>query len=245
MTEPRYRSGINGSKTLLCMAALSNNKVCNNLAIKGKQYCKHHGGKMPSTQESALFKSGLWSAQRRRFSGVAPKLLSRINELREDPELFSLRDDAAYLTALMDNRAEAASAGVSLEHYEHIKEQYNACRSAINTDSFDESFKYLGKLIRDGVDEYKASNDVVDLIKKRADIIEVEQKIMQTKAYTLEVDQAYSLIMQVLAEIKKSVKDPDAMSAIQNGVTKLLRVYQEDDIQDADIIEDDQDLQYG
>jgi hypothetical protein len=140
----------------------------------------------------------------------------------------------------MDNRAEAASSGVSLEHYENIRDQYNTCKHAIGTESFDDAFKYLGKQIRDGIDEYKASNDVVELIKRRTEVIEAEQKIMQSKAYTLEVDQAYSLIMQVLKVIQNTVKDPDDMALIRSGVQKLLRVYQEDEIQDAEIIDYDQ-----
>ncbi len=240
MVEERYRVNVTGGKSLLCQAQLSGDRLCNNIAIKGRQFCKHHGGKLPIAQDSALFKTGLWSAQRRRFANVAPKLLTRINELREDPELFSLKDDAAYITALMDNRAEAASSGVSLEHYENIRDQYNTCKHAIGTEGFDEAFKYLGRQIREGIDEYKASNDVVELIKRRTEVIEAEQKIMQSKAYTLEVDQAYSLIMQVLKVIQDTVKDPDDMALIKSGVQKLLRVYQEDDIQDAEIIDDDQ-----
>jgi hypothetical protein len=243
MTEERYRVGVSGGKSLLCQAQIANDKLCNNIAIKGRKYCKHHGGKLPVAQESALFKTGLWSAQRRRFANVAPKLLTRINELREDPELFSLKDDAAYITALMDTRAEAASAGVSLEHYESIRDQYNVCKHALGSDSFDDAFKYLGKQIRDGIDEYKASNDVVELIKKRTEVIEAEQKIMQAKAYTLEVDQAYSLIMQILKVVQTNVKDPQEMSAIKDGFSKLLRVYQEEEIQDAEIIENDQTTQ--
>jgi hypothetical protein len=240
MAEERYRVNVTGGKSLLCQAQLSEDRLCNNIAIKGRQFCKHHGGKLPIAQDSALFKTGLWSAQRRRFANVAPKLLTRINELREDPELFSLKDDAAYITALMDNRAEAASSGVSLEHYENIRDQYNTCKHAIGTESFDDAFKYLGKQILDGIDEYKASNDVVELIKRRTEVIEAEQKIMQSKAYTLEVDQAYSLIMQVLKVIQNTVKDPDDMALIRSGVQKLLRVYQEDEIQDAEIIDHDQ-----
>jgi hypothetical protein len=236
MTEARYRPSIKGSKALLCRAELSEGRLCNSLAIKGREYCKHHGGKLPLGPDSALFKTGLWSAQRRRFAGVAPKLLTRIDELRDDPELFSLRDDAAYITALMDARAEAAGEGVSLDHYNAIKSQYSLCKSMMHDpDSFESAFKDLGKMISSGVSEYEASKDVVDLIAKRADIIETEQKIMQAKAYTLEVDQAYSLIMQVLGVIKANVRDPSEMSAISDGFGKLLKTYQDAEIIDAEV----------
>lgn len=238
MTEPRYRQSPNGSKQLLCCATLQEGKLCNALAIKGRQFCKFHGGKTAVGIESATFKTGLWSAQRRRFASVAPKLLSRIDELREDPELFSLKDDTAYLTALMDVRAEAASEGISVEHYNNIKNQFTICSRMLSDPGFVEEFSTLGKMITDGIDTYSASQDVVELIEKRTKVIEIEQRMMHTKAYTLEVDQAYSLIMQVLGVIKSSVKDPEEMTLIRNGIGKLLKAYQEEDIIDAEIVEE-------
>ena len=136
----------------------------------------------------------------------------------------------------MDARAEAAGEGVSLDHYNAIKSQYSLCKSMMHDpDSFESAFKDLGKMISSGVSEYEASKDVVDLIAKRADIIETEQKIMQAKAYTLEVDQAYSLIMQVLGVIKANVRDPSEMSAISDGFGKLLKTYQDAEIIDAEV----------
>lgn len=238
MTEHRYRNSPNGSKQLLCCASLQEGKLCNSLAIKGRQFCKYHGGKAALGIESSAFKTGLWSAQRRRFASVAPKLLSRIDELRDDPELFSLKDDAAYLTALMDVRAEAASEGISFEHYTNIRSQFVICSRMLSDPGFTEEFSTLGKMITDGIDVYSASQDVVELIEKRTKVIETEQKMMHTKAYTLEVDQAYSLIMQVLGVIKASVKDPEEMTLIRSGITKLLKTYQEEDIIDAEIVEE-------
>jgi hypothetical protein len=242
MTEQRYRNSPNGSKQLLCCASLQEGKQCNNLAIKGRQFCKFHGGKAAVGIESATFKTGLWSAQRRRFASVAPKLLSRIDELREDPELFSLKDDAAYLTALMDVRAEAASEGISLDHYNNIKSQYVICSRMLSDPGFTEEFSALGKMISDGIDTYAASQDVIELIEKRTKVIEIEQRMMHTKAYTLEVDQAYSLIMQVLGVIKASVKDPDEMTLIRTGVSKLLKTYQDENIIDAEIVEENETI---
>ena len=59
------------------------------------------------------------------------------------------------------------------------------------------------------------------------------------KSYTLEVDQAYSLIMQVLSVVKQTVRDPDLIRAISEGVQKVLRVHQniDEDIQDAEVID--------
>lgn len=238
MSEQRFRTTPNGSKTPLCKAHIREGELCKNIAVKDRDFCKHHGGKALKGIDSPAFKTGLWSAQRRRFSKVAPTLLARIDEMRDDPELFSLRDDAAYVTALMEVRAEAASEGISVEHYKHLKEQYNICKSLLFTPEFNQEFTTLGNMLDEGIDLYAASKEVLELIERRAEIIEVEQKMVQSKAYSLEVDQAFSLIMQVLKVIQTNVKDQDSMNAINTGVLKLINVYRSnDEIIDAEVID--------
>jgi hypothetical protein len=183
------------------------------------------------------FKTGLYSVQRKRFSSIGSKLLDRVNELREDPELFSLKDDAAYITAIMDARAEAAAEGVSYEQYKKIKAIYSEARAAYGTEDFDEIFTNLGRAIDNTMDEYQASKDVIDLIEKRTEIVEAEQRLLHAKAYTLEVDQAFSLVMQVVDVVLKNVHSADEKQAIKAGVGKLLKVYENpDDVMEAEIV---------
>ena len=244
MDSEHVRKFANGSVAKLCNAVKSDGTKCMSMAVKGRDNCKHHGGTSLIGPDSPLFKSGLWSKQKRRFAQVAPKLLVRIDELREDPDLFSLKDDAAYLTALMDVRAEAASHGVSYEHYQDIQAIYNQMARAKKTgdqETFDELFKEIGDKIRNGVDMYKASSEVIELIGKRTDIVEAEQRMLHTKAYTLEVDQAYSLIMQVIGVVKKNTRNVDDMANIKAGIAQLLRQYQEEsEIIDAEVVSDEE-----
>lgn len=238
MTTEIATRKVNGADVKLCASLKRNGDRCKNVAVTGRDYCMHHGGRALTGVDNPAFKTGLWSKQRRRFSKVAPTLLTRIDELREDPDLFSLRDDAAYLTALMDIRAEAASNGISLEHYESIKNQMSVCRASYGTDEFMPAFKDLGKMINEGIDLYRASQDVVQLIDKRSELVEAEARMMHTKAYTLEVDQAYSLAMQILGVVKQCVRNVDELNAIKAGFSKLLKQYQQDDIMDAEIIDE-------
>jgi hypothetical protein len=238
MLEQRFRTTPNGSKTPLCNAHIREGELCKNIAVKDRDFCKHHGGKALKGIDCPQFKTGLWSAQRRRFSKVAPTLLAKIDEMRDDPELFSLRDDTAYITALMEVRAEAASEGISIEHYENLKRQFNICKSLLFTPEFAPEFTTLGNMMDEGIDLYEANKGVLELIERRADLIETEQKMMQGKAYSLEVDQAFSLIMQVLSVIKKCVTDAEQMAAINQGVLKLINVYKsEDEIIDAEVVD--------
>lgn len=235
--EPRYITNANNKQIKLCAAELGDGRKCNAAAMRDKDFCKHHGGKALVGPDSPTFKTGLWSNQRKRFSTVAPELLDRIEQFREDPELLSLRDDTAYITAVLDIRAEAASHGISKELYDDLRDQYNVCKISPE-EAFSKEFKKLGSMIANGIDAMRASDDVIDLIKKRADVIEIEQRMAHAKSYTLEVDQAYSLIMQVLDVVKKTVRDPEQVRAIIEGVDKLLKVHRNgsEEIIDAEVV---------
>lgn len=214
---------------------------CKRNAMEGHTLCGFHVSKATRNINSPTFKTGLHGMNRERFSSVAPKLLTRIRELRDDPELWSLKDDAAYITALLDLRAEAINEGITTEHYIEIKGLVKTLKSEWKSSNFEEVGKLIDALdssVTAGADATKASDSLIDLIKQRTFIVETEQKMLQSKSYILEVDQAYSLIMQVLDVIKKSVKDAEEMSAIKSGIGKLLKQYQEEDVIDAEVIDE-------
>ena len=233
----RYRIGPKGGRVRLCSFAMQDGKVCNIPALKEQSVCTKHAGQLEKVTNRLDFKTGLYSVQRKRFSNVGSKLLERVNELRDDPDLFSLKDDAAYITAIMDARAEAAAEGVSYEQYKKIKSLYAQADDAYGTDEFQDLFKSIGTALNNVMDEYQASKDVIELIERRTDIVEAEQRLLHAKAYTLEVDQAFSLVMQVVDVVLKNVRNPDEVQAIKSGVGKLMKVYENpEDIMDAEIV---------
>lgn len=239
----RYR--VDGStKTKLCNGIVVDNALdgttrnCNARAMKGRDYCQYHGGKALIGPEHPNFITGLASKNRKRFSTVGRQLLDRIEELREDVDLFSLKDDAAFITAIMDKRAEAAAEGVGIDQYKKVQAAYGLAHSKLGSPDFVDAFEQIGDVLTDTLTMYDASRDVIELIEKRVDIVEAEQRMMHAKAYTLEIDQAFSLVMQVLEIVKDNVRSSEELIAIQAGFQKLLKVYQspDDDVVDAEII---------
>jgi hypothetical protein len=228
----------------LCSAVLRTGEQCKRIVSPEEGYCKSHNRMLEKTTNTLAFRHGLHSKFKKRFSGVGKNLLSRIDELREDPSLWSLKDDAAYITALMDIRAEAAGEGVSYEQIRTIQRLYEQAHREYNKGepTFERTFVELGTAINNRVDEFAASRDVLDLIQRRTQVVETEQRLQHAKAYTLEVDQAFSLVMQFLDVVKGAVKDMDTMQAIKTGVIKLLRVYEEQagDIVNAEIIDEEE-----
>jgi hypothetical protein len=139
----------------------------------------------------------------------------------------------------MDTRAEAAAEGVGLEQYRKVEAAYSLAKSKLGSPDFIDAFEQIGDLLDERMDEYSASKDVIELISRRSDLVEAEQRIMQTKAYTLEADQAFMLVMQIVEVVKTSIRDADELVAIQSGINKLLRMHhadQEVEIQDAEIV---------
>ena len=233
----RYREFGKGSLVKLCNASL-NGRQCNQVAVAGRDFCFKHGGRLPLGPDHGKFITGLNSVQRKRFSNIGKEMLTRINELREDPDLLSLKDDTAYITAIIDKRAEAANDGLSASLLRDMKEAYQEANKAYkqgDLPTFDENFKALGQMLTDGCATTRAEDEVLDLIGKRVEIVEAEQRMTHARAYTLEVDQAYSLINQILGVIKKNVRDADELQAIKAGFGSILKTYKSQD--DADIID--------
>jgi hypothetical protein len=214
-------------------------RPCRSTPLHGTEYCAAHGSQALQRAEKPQYLQHLFQRERRRFKGVGKDLLEKVDNYRDDPDLFSLRDDTAYLTALMDTRAEAAAEGVGLEQYRKIEAAYSLAKSKLGSPDFIDAFEQIGDLLNERMDEYAASKDVIDLIARRSDLVEAEQRIMQTKAYTLEADQAFMLIMQVVEAIKTSIRDAETLVAIQGSINKILRMHhaeQEVEIQDAEIV---------
>lgn len=236
----RYRIGPKGGRSRLCEFVLPNGQKCQVPAVREQTVCNKHSALMERVTNRLDFKTGLYSTQRKRFSSIGSKLLERVNELRDDPDLFSLKDDAAYITAIMDARAEAAAEGVSYEQYKKISSVYAQAKDAYGSEAFEEIFNKLGEAIINTMDEYRASMDVIELIEKRTSIVEAEQRLLHAKAYTLEVDQAFSLIMQIVDIINNNVRNADELEAIKGGIRKLVKVYENpDDVVDAEIVSEE------
>ena len=154
--------------------------------------------------------------------------------------MWSLRDDAAYITALLDTRAEAAAEGVSIDQYKKIQEIYRTCCEKKYSDDFWETFSEMGRALENVMTEFAAAKDVIELIEKRTSIVETEQRLLHQKAYTLEVDQAFSLVMQMVKIIQDNVSNAEELQGIKGGIGKLLAVYQhtiDDMIIDAEVID--------
>jgi hypothetical protein len=239
----RYKTR-KGELVLCCSAEIAKGSktwLCRNLATKGSKFCLKHGG-VPATANtnSMVFTTGLKSTASSRFRNIGKKMLERIEELREDPELWSLKDDTAYITALLDMRAEAAAEGVSFDQYKKIQEMYKTCNDKKYQEDFWETFDELGKAINNTMSEFAATKDVLELIEKRTEIVETEQRLLHQKAYTLEVDQAFSLVMQIVNIINRSVTKDEELQSIKAGIGKLLTVYKqsyEDEVIDAEVID--------
>jgi hypothetical protein len=235
-----------GTKYVKCCEAIIQDgdirRQCKAPALQGKVYCGHHGSTHLKKCEKPQYLQHLFQRERQRFKRVGADLLDKVDKYRDDPDLFSLRDDTAYVTALVDVRAEAAAEGVGLEQYRKVESAYHLAKSKLGSPDFIDAFEQIGDLLNERMNEYDASKDVLDLIERRADLVETEQKMMQTKAYTLEADQAFMLIMQLVEVVKTSVRDQEVLTSIQSGINKLLRVYMAteatgDSIQDAEVIE--------
>jgi len=241
-----YKRMSSGNYAKCCEAMITvdgTKRQCKNPSLKEQKYCAAHGQVHLLKSEKPQYLSHLFQKERVRFKKVGSQLLEKVDKYRDDPDLFSLRDDTAYVTALVDVRAEAASEGVGLEQYRKIESAYYLAQSKLGSPDFIDAFEQIGDLLKERMDEYSASKDVLELIDRRASLVEAEQRMMATKAYTIEANQAMMLVLQIVEVVKGSVRDQEVLVSIKSGINKLMRMYshelESEPIIDATIVGED------
>lgn len=207
---------------------------------------------MPETQIARvldgqkMFRAGV------NFKALPRDMKERVEAARDDPELFDLTGDIAYVMSVINQRAEIAEEGGGVGVWLDLKKAYDAAEKARRRADrakdpellreFWELFEQMGVIIEDEGNRTKETEAVVRLIEKRAGLIKQHEDIKLTRAHTLNAEQALALVWAVIEQVKANITDADQMRRISGGVSGILKGYHElfevpsDDVVDAEIV---------
>ncbi len=193
---------------------------CRRSAAPGRSVCDKHGGKSLSGIAHPNWKHG-------RYSQALPRgLMAKYVQAQEDPRWLSLRDELALTDARILDVLERLGAGETSERWLAViaaYEELEGARPSKDTGKMADALRRLGDAIRAGRDDLAGSSDLTAQIVLRQRLVEAQSRMMRDLHHMLGIDHVFALIDALAALVREHVKDPAAVRAIQEGLTRLLR----------------------
>ena len=195
-------------------------KQCKNNALKGKQVCRMHGGKSLAGIASPRLKTGEYS---RYLTTLDGKLRDRFLEAQKNPDILSLSPDIYMLDARIEDVMSRVLQGESGERWRVALTAFDEFASAQadkNREGALAALTKLSNLLRSGVADYTAWDEVKDLWKHRTRLVESERKRLIESRQMMAVDVMLVLASALAAAVKRHVTNADTLAAIQRDVDR-------------------------
>lgn len=193
---------------------------CKRHATPGKEVCRIHGGKTPSGIASPHYKTGRYS------KAIPAKLMARYEEAQADPKLLELKDDAALLTARVNDMLTRVEQGDSPALWNQLRDAYNELYEAIfehkDQTMMRASLTVLDRLISRGIADWKAWHEIQQTVEARRRVVESEHKRLGQMEQLVTVGEMMVLASALLASVQNHVTDRKALSAISADFTRLV-----------------------
>lgn len=207
-------------------------RQCLSLAMKEKRVCYKHGGATPGGIGSPNWKHG-------RYSRYVPTgLRERYEAEASDPELLALNDEIALarsrLSSLLEKIGEMPDSGST---WRELRKSFNRFEAAQKTAQrlsegperdrkLDEASKALGQtrmIIKRGVAEWAAWNEVLSITEQVRKLSDSEQKRRAAGEYILQMHDVMALFDYVVNLINDIVSDPKEKFRLSEGIHRFSR----------------------
>jgi len=192
---------------------------CKRNATPGRNVCYYHGGATPRGFALPQTKTG------KRSKDLPTRLLATYEQSLDDPELLELRDDLALLEARLRDLLGRVDTGESGQAWRLADSAYRAMEKAL-ADSDDvayaAAFANLGQVIKRGLADYAAWDEVNKLLDQRRRLVESERKRLVEMQAVITTERLMLLITAIAGVVKQHVDDRHKLNAIQNDIQGLL-----------------------
>lgn len=178
-----------------------------------------HGGATPRGTALPQTKHGRYS------KSVPVRLAARYEEALADPELLSLREEAALVSSQIHDtlarmeRGETGGLWLDLQKaWARMTEAKARGDVAGTTDALND----VGALIRRGASDAAANRELRGVILDKARVAESERKRLVEAQQVLSVQQAMAFVGAVTAVVAEEVTDRDTRARIADALDRLL-----------------------
>jgi hypothetical protein len=194
-----------------CGAKKRNGQPCQKWPIKGRTRCRLHGGKSRLGAAAGRFLHG-------RYSSCLPtRLAAAYEDATHDPQLLELRHDIALTDArIVDllHRVDRGESGALWQEAHAAFATFRREQAKNNIPGMQLALTQAEQLITQGTGDYAAWQEVSELIEQRRRVCESEHRRLVQSHQMLNVEQAMTLLAQVVDVIQRHVRDKAVLSAI-------------------------------
>lgn len=206
----RYRMGPKNALIPLCEGTTRREPkdACEHNAVHGRPYCRLHGGHAVVGVESPNFTTGRYSAYVRHAD-----LAGRMEHIRQDPELNSLRENLILVDARIGQLLEMVDGASIIPRWADARDAFHEYRAAYRSGDADTAMKRLAQLERlldEGGSEEDVWHQIGQQTELRRRLAESEAKILEKLNWTFSIEEGV-LFIRALVEISREFVPEDRM----------------------------------
>jgi hypothetical protein len=206
--DERARPGPHGGLITLCAGRTRHDHVpCRNPAVRGRHYCRLHGGKIPVGARSARFKHGRYS----RFV-TNPDLQARLEAIEADPKINSLRDNIVLVDARISQVIERLDGRSVLPRWEEARELMVRYIDALDAESpcATTILNQMQRILDEGADELEGWCGIAQQTELRRRLTETEARSLEKLGGKFTIEEAV-VFVRALAAVAREFVPPEQL----------------------------------
>lgn len=171
--------------------------------------------------QSPTYKTGRYSRD------LPQRLRERYEQASADGDLLVMREDIALLDARLSDLLARVETGESGAAWNEAQAQLLAVRVAIKSGdarAMGAALDALSAAIRRGQADYLAWDEIKQALALRRRLVESERKRLVQLSQMITTEQAMVLVTAIVSLVHDNVTDRDALTAISNGIRRLVVV---------------------
>lgn len=198
-----------------CKGKNRRKEPCGKLAMKGRDYCKTHGGTKPIGAANPAFKHGL------RSKYMPARLAEKYAESLSDPQLMEFRQDAALLNSRLHELLES---GESLPLWDRTQDAFAELRKAMSDKDgagIASSLSELTGLINRGKADSLRWADIYRVTEQMGKTKEREHKRLVQSEMMHSTEQLLAMIGNLVDAANRTITNKDDLRAFQTAVNQF------------------------
>lgn len=185
-----------------------------NAMVNGR--CRLHGGKSLRGASHPATTHGRYSKD------LPTRLASRYEEALTDPDLLKLDSEIHLTDAFIRERLATLDTGESGRIWRELNAAWNEYDRTTDPSEAARALFEVGRLIKQGVADYGARQEVLDMMERRRKLVDSEGKRRVQMQQMITAEGATLLVSAIADAVMRHVSDTRTRSAIARDIERLI-----------------------